>query len=322
MGNLKLAFIFPGQGSQTVGMGREMAERFPEAREVFDEADEAYAAPLSDLCWNGPEVELQKTAITQPAILATSTAALRVLSRSGIKPNIVAGHSVGEYAALVAAGVLEFRDAIRLTKLRGQLMEAACPQGTGSMAAIIGMDEEQVRTICRTVVSSSDDLVADVAGLNCPGQVVVAGHIRALSEVIFQAKAKGAASATMLRVSGPFHSSLMSSAESGLTSSLEDVTMTRARTPVITNIDAQAHTDPGELRSCLLGQLTRPVLWQKSVELMAGLGIGAFIELGAGRVLLGMVRRTSKDIQLLNVGDCGSLDKTLGFLQAEGLVQS
>ncbi len=317
MGSVKrVAFLFPGQGSQTVGMGRELADRFDEARAVFEEADDALGDSLSDVCWTGPEDELQRTSTTQPAIVTCSTACLRVFAKHGVKPDLVAGHSVGEYAALVAAGAMTLSDAVRLTRLRGELMESACPEGTGSMAAIMGLSEEEVRTLCKEAAASG---IAEIAGLNCSGQVVVAGHIRALSEVLFAAKSRGAASATMLRVSGPFHTSLMAPAARGLEEALARAPFHRARTPVVANVDAQAHTDPAELKQNLIGQLTRPVLWQKSIELMVGLGIGIFVELGAGKVLSGLMRRIHKPATMLNVGDLASLEKTLGFFKAEGL---
>ncbi|MBI4870465.1 MAG: ACP S-malonyltransferase [Candidatus Riflebacteria bacterium] len=319
MGTLKVGFVFPGQGSQVVGMGLELAQQYAEARQVFETADAVLGGSFSALCWKGPEAELQQTANTQPAIVTASVACLRVFERCGVHAELVAGHSVGEYAALVAGGALSLDAAVGLTRLRGQLMESSCPGGTGSMAAVMGLDEETVRGICREVAGAG---VAEVAGLNCPGQVVLAGHVQALSEALAVAKSRGASQATMLRVSGPFHSSLMAPAAEGLARELGKAPLGRPRVPVVCNADAQGHVEPVRLRENLVAQLTRPVLWQKSIELMLGQGVNVFVEFGAGRVLSGLMRRIRRDAQMLNVADRGSLDKTLGFFRAEGLAKA
>jgi len=312
---VNVAFIFPGQGSQVIGMGKQLAEEYVEARKIFEQADEAFGAPLSKLCWEGPEEELKLTFNTQPAILACSIACFTVLCERGIKPTIMAGHSIGEYAALVAAGVMTFHDAIQVTRLRGQLMEAACPEGTGGMAAIMGLEPARVLEICSEAGEAG---VAEPAAFNCPGQVVIAGHIRALTEVIAHSKAEGARNATLLSVSGPFHCSLLKDAKEGLRDKLERVEMKPATIPVVVNVDARPHTDPEEIRRCLIDQLTKPVMWAASVEAIVGTKTRAFVELGAGRVLAGLLRRIDRHLHVQGVRDVASLDKTMDFFKAEG----
>lgn len=310
---MEIGFIFPGQGSQVVGMGKELAEHFPVARRTFDEADEALGYSLTKICWEGPEEELKQTENTQPAILATSVACMRVLAETGITPTVTAGHSVGEYAALVCAGVLSFADAVRITRLRGKLMETACPDGMGGMAAIIGFDRERVLEICAEVEEIG---VAQAAGYNCPGQIVIAGHIRAISEVIARVKAEGASNATMLPVSGPFHSALMKPAEDGLAETLEKTAFAKAKIPVVCNVDATAHTAPAEIKGLLLGQLTKPVRWEESIETMKAAGTRSFVELGAGRVLTGLMRRIDRNLATKGVRDLNSLEKTIDDFRA------
>lgn len=312
---MKVAFIFPGQGSQIVGMGRELAEEYADVRRVFEEADEAFGGPLSRLCWEGPEEELMKTYNTQPAILACSVACLTALAARGAKPDMVAGHSIGEYAALVAAGSLSFKDAVSVVRVRGQLMDAACPSGTGGMAAVMGLDLERVLQLCREVSASG---VAEAAAYNCPGQIVVAGHVRALTEVIARAKAEGAQNATLLQVSGPFHCSLMKSAQDGLRDRLQRTAFKPAQVPVYANVDGKPHQDPEELKRGLIEQLTKPVLWEASVRAMAKGSQTVYLELGAGKVLNGILRRIDRTWHVHGVRDVASLEKTVDFLKSEG----
>ena len=294
-------------------MGRELFDASPVAKAVFERAEAAYGGGLQRLCFEGPEDQLKLTEHTQPAILTTSVACLRALEAHGVKPDVVAGHSVGEYAALVAAGALEETDAVRLTRLRGKLMETACPAGTGGMAAIMGLERADVELLC---AQAKEIGVAQVAALNTTGQVVIAGHVKALTEVVARATAKGASSATLLPVSGPFHSALMQPAADGLKAALDGVSVKPARVPVVANVDAQPHQDPAELKPLLVHQLTRPVLWQNTVAWMLENGVTAFVELGAGRVISGLIRRLDRKAVCHSVRDPESLQKTVEALRS------
>lgn len=312
---MKIAFVFPGQGSQAVGMGQELAQQIPVAAEVFDVADRAYGNGLKKLCFEGPEETLKQTENTQPALVTTSIACLRALERYGVKADLVAGHSVGEYSALVAAGALKLEDAVRITRLRGRLMESSCPAGLGGMAAIMGLEPEQVEKLFEGVPA---DEIADIAAINTPGQVVIAGHKSALLPVVEKAKGAGAMNATMLVVSGPFHSRLMKNARDGLSGALGEIKMNRTTLPVVCNVDAKPHQEPDELRSMLLDQLTKPVLWQATMAEMVKQGITVFIELGAGRVLSGLIKKFDRKITCHSVRDPESLARTVEALRADG----
>lgn len=312
---MKIAFVFPGQGSQAVGMGQELAAQIPAAAEVFDTADRAYGNGLKKLCFEGPEDALKQTENTQPALVTTSIAALRALERHGVKPDLVAGHSVGEYSALVAAGALKLEDAVRLTRLRGRLMESSCPAGLGGMAAIMGLEPEQVEKLFEGVPA---DEIADIAAVNTPGQVVIAGHKSALLPIVEKARAAGAMNATMLVVSGPFHSRLMKNARDGLSTALVDVKMNRTTIPVVCNADARPHQEPDDFRAMLLDQLTKPVLWQATMAEMVKQGVTTFVELGAGRVLSGLIKKFDRKLICHSVKDPESLAKTVEALKAEG----
>lgn len=310
---MKIAFMFPGQGAQVVGMGRELAERYPQIRQTFEEVSDALDVDMCKLCWQGPEEELKQTYNTQPALLTLSVAVLRLIQQAGIPADYVAGHSVGEYAALVAADVLDLPTAARLTRLRGKLMDTACPSGNGGMAAILGLERPKVLELCKQVEEIG---VAAPAAFNSPGQVVIAGAIRPLTEVVAQAKANGAMSATMLPVSGPFHSPLMQPAAQGLKDRILEAGFRPAKIPVVCNVDARPHTDPTELGHNLIAQLTMPVRWQDSIEWLAEQGVRTYVEMGSGRVLTGLLRRINRSLQACNVQDVNSLEKTLGFFRS------
>ncbi len=310
---MSLAFVFPGQGSQQVGMGQAFAEAFPESRAVFREADEALGFPLSKLCFEGPEPDLQLTANTQPAILAASVAAVRPLRARGIRPDWVAGHSLGEYSALVAAGALGLADAVRVVRRRGQYMQEAVPVGQGAMAAILALDLPAIEKACREAAQGE---VVGPANINSPGQVVIAGHAAAVDRAVELCKAAGAKRAVRLPVSAPFHCSLMMPAQTRLEADLLGLGFGDPEVPLVNNVGARVVRTAAECREGLVRQVSAPVRWQESVELLVKEGVETFVEVGPGTVLSGLVRKIAKGARTLSVEDPGSLDKTLAALTA------
>jgi [acyl-carrier-protein] S-malonyltransferase len=300
-----IAFVFPGQGSQYAGMGKDMADNFPAARQVFEEANDALGFDLATLCYNGPEDELKLTTNTQPAILTVSTAALKVLEQeSGLRPAYLAGHSLGEYSALVAAGALSFADAVRTVRQRGAFMQEAVPVGVGAMAAILGLDTVELEAVCREAAQGQ---VVSPANFNSPGQVVIAGHATAVERAIELAKAKGAKRAMPLPVSAPFHCSLMLPAGEHLREVLAGIAVGPLRAPVVSNVEAAPNSDVGRVKELLVAQVSAPVRWEESVQKMAELGVERFIEIGPGKVLAGLIKRIAKGAAAQSVEDVAGL---------------
>jgi [acyl-carrier-protein] S-malonyltransferase len=308
LNRMKTAFVFPGQGSQYAGMGQELAAKYPAARAVFAEADEVLRFPLTRLCFEGPEEELKLTQNTQPAILTTSVAVLRVLREKGIQPNFVAGHSLGEYSALVAAGSLTFADAVPLVRRRGQYMQEAVPVGVGAMAAILGLDPAAVESVCERAAQGQ---VVSPANLNSPGQIVIAGNREAVERAAVLAKEAGAKRAIMLPVSAPFHCALMTPAEERLAIDLDRLSFANLGCPLVTNVDAATIQTGAEARSGLKRQVSRPVRWHESVQRLIAEGTGRIIEVGPGKVLIGLIRSIDKSVTMVNVEDEKSLENVL-----------
>jgi [acyl-carrier-protein] S-malonyltransferase len=306
LSNLRMAFVFPGQGSQSPGMGKDLAEKFAVARQVFEEADDALGFAISRLCFDGPAEDLQLTENTQPAILTVSVAAFRALQEAGIDaPAFVAGHSLGEYSALVAAGALSLSDAVRTVRARGRYMQEAVPVGTGAMAAVIGGELETIERIC---VEASAGQVCSIANINALNQVAIAGNTEAVDRAV-ELLSGVVRKVVKLKVSAPFHCALMKPAQDRLAADLERLSFSEPAMPVVTNVDARATTAPDELRDALVRQVSAPVRWVESMQLLMSHGVDTFVEVGPGEVLSGLMRRISRDVKMLNVEDAASLQK-------------
>jgi [acyl-carrier-protein] S-malonyltransferase len=308
----KLAYIFPGQGSQSVGMGKDLYDNFPAAREVFEEANDALGFSLSEMCFAGGEADLQMTANTQPAILTTSIAAFRAMETEGFSsPDFVAGHSLGEYSALVAANALSFSDAVKTVRKRGQYMQEAVPVGTGAMAAILGLD---IRTVEDACIEAAQNEICSPANINSPAQIVIAGNESAVDRAIEILKERGAKRAIKLNVSAPFHCDLMLPAQEKLARDLAEIEYKDLRFPIIENVSAQENERGERVKAALTEQVSKPVRWSQSVELLINNGVETFIEVGSGKVLAGLVRQINRDVRSLNVGDKESLKSSLESL--------
>lgn len=307
-----VAFLFPGQGSQAVGMGKELAEKYPIARQTFEEANAALGYKLSQLCFEGPEEKLRMTEITQPAILTASVATWRVLNEKGITPSFAAGHSLGEYSAHVAAGTITFADAVRTVRDRGKYMQEAVPVGVGAMAAILGMDLEKVTAVCS---DASQGEVCEPANINTPEQIVISGHASAVERATKLADERGAKRAKLLPLSAPFHCSLMKPAQDRLANDLRAIKFQTPGIPVVCNVDAAPLEDTERSRDALLRQVTGSVKWDQSMRLLISKGIQTLVEVGPGKVLCGLMRQIDRSKTCLNVADEASLMKTLDHIR-------
>jgi len=304
----KVAFVFPGQASQYPGMGKELADKYPSARAVFEEADQALGFSISKMCFAGSEEDLKQTANTQPAILTCSVAIYRVVAERGLNPDFVAGHSLGEYSALVAAGSIKFSDAVQVVRKRGQYMQEAVPAGQGAMAAIMGLSPAVVADACKR---AAENEVCAPANLNSPEQTVISGNAGAVKRAVEIASQLGAKRAVMLAVSAPFHSALMMPAQEKLAADLKKITFNDLRVPLITNVDADTETSGEEARDALIRQVSMPVRWEESMRTLIDEGVNTFVEVGPGRVLTGLLRQIERSVSTLNVEDEKSLAATM-----------
>lgn len=311
---MKTAFVFPGQGSQYVGMGRDLWENFDEVKALYEEASSAVGYDVKALSFEGPKEELNKTFRTQPCLLTASIAAHTVLTLRGIAPHVVAGHSLGEYSALVAAGAIPFKDAVEITEKRGQFMQEAVPEGKGLMAAIIGLGRVKMDEICLSVESG----YVSPANYNCPGQIVIAGEKAGVEEAMKLAKEAGAKRALPLAVSAPSHCALMISASDRLEALLNTIEMGEPAVPLVNNADAMFLVNAGKIKISLIKQLNSPLLWEDSIRNIVNKGVGTFIEVGPGKVLSGLIKRIEPEAKILNVEDMASLEKTLQLFKDEG----
>ncbi|MNH97765.1 Malonyl CoA-acyl carrier protein transacylase [compost metagenome] len=300
----KIAFVFPGQGAQAVGMGKDVYDALPHSRAVFEKGDEELGFPLSRLIFEGPDSELKQTVNTQPALVTTSVAYLEALREHGVNPDYVAGHSLGEYSALVAAGAMAYEDAVSLVRLRGRFMEEAVPGGQGAMAAVLGAEREALAGLCCSISEAGN--AVELANVNCPGQIVISGTKAGVEEAAQRIKEIGGKRAIPLEVSGPFHSSLMKEAAERLAVELEKVTINTPSVPVIVNVNATAVTEPDEIRELLMQQVFSPVLWQDSVEWLIAAGVDTFVEIGPGSVLAGLIRKIDKTVRIVNINSLES----------------